>query len=152
MPVSWIIVADSSNARIFARPRQRGCLQEIADLVNPSGRLKQSDLDTGKPGRSFDEFGKGRHALEPRNGRRTKEAGRLARQISEYLFRHNRDFDGLILICAPRFLGQLRKQLDPSMQEKILGEIKKDVVHMDADTIRNMASGIKGSITGVIVR
>jgi protein required for attachment to host cells len=149
MPVSWVVVADSCNARFFTRKKQSEPLQEVADLVNPSARMKPSDLESDSPGRSYDSFGKGRHAMEPKTSQKTRNAELFAKQISDFLTLHHEKFDSLIIISAPGFLGKLRKQLDKTILTKLTGEIKKDIVHADIDSISRIAYGTKNEVRKV---
>jgi len=151
MPVSWIIVADNSCARIFARGKQQTRLLEIADLSHPAGRMTQvAQHDSDRPGRSYDSAGKGRHAMEPRTSRKQKESALFAKQIAEFTELHKAEFDDLIIVCAPGLLGLLRKQMDKSVTAKIAREIRKDIAHMDVDSIRDTVYGkkVKAGQTG----
>ena len=138
MTALWIVVADSGSARIFAADKTDAHWQEIADLTHAEGRMQGSDMDTERPGRSHDSHGPGRHAMEPHQTRKTKEAGVFARQISDYLKQNDSKYEKLILVCAPRFLGQLRKQLDKTTTKKVSKEVSIDVVHEKIDKIRTL--------------
>lgn len=134
----WIIAADSVNARIFSRSDENSPLQEIEDLTHPSGRMKAGELESDKPGRSFDSGGQGRHSMEPEHTRKDKESMVFVEQISDYLSEHQDDYDELIIICPPKFLGMLRKQIDKMVNRKIIREIDKDVVKLTKDHIQTL--------------
>ncbi len=140
MSVSWIVVADSANARIFMTDRHGAHWQEITDLIHAESRMSATELETDRPGRSYDSKGMGRHAMEPKQTRKMKESGIFATQISDYLKQHDKEFEELVLVCAPRFLGQLRKQLDKSASKKVSREISRDVVHAKQDKIQSLVS------------
>jgi protein required for attachment to host cells len=132
----WIIVADSVNARIFSRENKNSLLQEVEDLSHPSGRMKAGELESDKPGRSFDSGGQGRHSMEPEHTRKDKESMVFVEQISDYLSAHQNDYDNLIIISPPRFLGLLRKQLDKIVTKKVTQEIDKDLVKLAPEDIQ----------------
>ena len=138
MPVTWIVDADSAYARILSQRKPGAELEEIVDLTNPAARLKGEDLETDKPGRSYDSRGGGRHAMEPRHTRKEIESAHFAEQINDYLVRHDAKFDALVLVCPPRFLGTLRKRLDEVVSRKVAREIGKDEVRMDMKKIREL--------------
>ena len=135
MPTQWIIVTDSVKARIFSRENKNSVLREVEDLTHPSGRKKASELESDKPGRSFDSRGQGRHSMEPAHTRRDKELMVFVEQISDYLSTHQDDYDDLIIISPPRLLGLLRKQLDKTVSRKVTQEIDKDMVKFTPDDI-----------------
>lgn len=138
MPVTWIVDADSSYARIFAQRKAGAELDEIIDLTNPGARLKGEDLESDKPGRSYDSRGSGRHAMEPRHTHKETGARHFAERINDYLVAHDTEFDALVLVCPPKFLGELRKRLDDIAGRKVVREIGKDVVRLDMQKIREL--------------
>ena len=50
MLTKWIVVADSTRARIFANRHEDESIEEITDLANPSGRSNDSELASYTPG------------------------------------------------------------------------------------------------------
>ncbi|MEX2353272.1 MAG: host attachment protein [Gammaproteobacteria bacterium] len=133
---SWIIVADSTRARVFAHNKQHTQLEEITDLVHPAGRQREVDQQTDRPGRSFDSVGANRHAMEPHTEWKHKESEKFARQVSTYLTEHIRHFEDLTIICLPEFLGGLRSHLDEAVSNKVIREISKNMIHQDREAIR----------------
>lgn len=141
MQTTLILAADNTRARLFAAQGRQTQLTEIADLIHPEGRLSNSGQDSDKPGRSYDSRGGARHAMEPPTSRKQKESGMFAGRIAEMVKENSNRFDDLIIICAPRFLGELRKHLDPALQERIRKEIRKSIAHDEARHIREVAFG-----------
>lgn len=138
MAVTWIVDADSSYARILARRKAGSELEEVVDLNHPGARLKGKDLESDRPGRSYDSRGRGRHAMEPPHTRKDAGATRFAERINAYLVEHDSQFDALVLVCPPKFLGELRKRLDGTVGRKVVREIGKDVVRLDLQKIREL--------------
>ena len=62
----------------------------------------------------------------------------FAAQLAEYLQSEcgKNTFEDIIIIAAPEFLGQLRKQLDPGTRERVVREIDKNIVQQDESDIR----------------
>lgn len=152
MQLSWILVADNSNARIFSSQGRQPRLTEVADLIHPEGRISQLEQDSDKPGRSFNSRGGARHAMEPPTSRKLKESDLFARRIADLLNRRKKEFDDLVIICAPRFLGLLRKHLDNDVRNKITREIRKSIVQADTENIRREVYGENKSSSRLLQR
>ncbi|MES9844878.1 MAG: host attachment protein, partial [Candidatus Sedimenticola sp. 6PFRAG5] len=51
MSAAWIVVADTSRARIFSADKPASSLVEIQTLAHPESRLHEGDLVSDKAGR-----------------------------------------------------------------------------------------------------
>lgn len=136
---TWIVAAEAARARIFLQPRPGAKLEELTDLVNPAARTKQGKLVSDKPGRTFDSKGAGRHAKSPKESLKKQEEDKFARDICERInaARGALEFDKLVLVAAPQFLGLLRQHLEPEAVHQVSREIHKNLVREDAETIRS---------------
>ncbi len=134
----WVVVAESSRARIFSVVNRISPLNEIDDMVNPAARSHDRDLTSDLPGRSFDSTGHGRHSIEPSVDPKKNEVIVFARKVSERLgsARKAGQFDELILICSPEFLGLLRQNLDDVLKKHVTRTINKNLVQKDEAQIR----------------
>jgi hypothetical protein len=67
METTWIVVADSSRARILEIARRSREIREIEDLVNPAGRAHNRDLLVDAYGRVHAKGGAGQpgHVTPP---------------------------------------------------------------------------------------
>ena len=129
---SWIVVADGAKARIFenhgpgkglsARPKE-----EMHHALPPS-----RDIDADRPGRSYDRMGPGRHAMEPPTDAHREEKRRFADELAHHLnaAAQNGSFDRLILVAAPKTLGDLRQALGKDAAAKLDGELSKDLTQI----------------------
>jgi len=128
---SWLIVANSSLARLFRFVTLRE-LEEIKVFEHPESRLHNLDFTTDRPGRDFESMGTGRHALEPKVLPKQQEFEEFAKQLADYLeqARQHGDFDTLYIAASPMLLGMLRQALNPNTTKLIKGEIDKDITHM----------------------
>lgn len=143
MHSTWIVVAASARARIFSVSGIEGKLQEIADLTHPRARLHDRDLSSDRPGRSFDSHGQGRHGMEQATSPQEHESHVFAVEIADYIDRGLREqhFDSLILVAPPKFLGRLRPELSKSARELLVGELDKNLVEEDTETLaRHLSS------------
>lgn len=158
---TWIIVADSSRARILSPSKEERKeldeiihyvgragytgeektttpgFQEIADLVHPASQLKPQELETDRGGRV-----KGPGANEPYDSRHTdydhQRAEEFAREVVDYLKKaHQRkEFDELVLVAPPKFLGVLRKVLPPALQGLVTEEINREYTLLTAQKLQ----------------
>lgn len=133
---SWLIVANSSIARIY-KIEKRHDLKEIKILEHPESRLHNLDLVSDKPGRDFESAGIGKHALEPKTLPKKQEFAAFAKSLADYLenARHQGEFETLYVAASPALLGLLRQSLHPNTAKLIKGEIDKDITQMKPQEI-----------------
>ncbi|KAF0191146.1 MAG: host cell attachment-required protein [Gammaproteobacteria bacterium] len=139
MGTIWILVAESSRAKVYEMLSRKAPLLEIDEFSHPESRQHEHDLTTDLPGRSFDSMGLGgRHAMEARESAKEHEAKVFAKTLGVYLeaARIKKRFDDLIIIAAPAFLGLLRKNLSDGTNQCVTEEIGKNLVQHDVADIR----------------
>lgn len=134
----WLLVADAGRARLFRADRAAGDLSKIRDFAAPEARLRDQDLASDRPGRTFDRGGEGRHAMEPSTPPAETETLRFAKILGDMLDRGrvDGDFLHLALIAPPQFLGHLRKSISLETARRVVLEIDKDLTRDDAAAIR----------------
>ncbi len=130
----WVVVANQSGARIFSAAASGAGLIELEDAFNPRGRARDGDIDADRPGRSFDSAGDGRHALGREETPSEHAAADFARHVAARLAaaRSAAEFDSLVLVAEPRFLGRLRAALDDPTAATVSASLDKDLVRLDA--------------------
>ena len=134
----WVVVADSSRARIMMAEKPGMGLSEIDSLEHPEGRLHEQELTSDLPGRAFDSGGQGRHMMGTSVEPKKQEAIKFAKLVADHLEsgRTTGSFSKLYVIAAPAFLGQLRDHLSASLEKTVQGTIAKNLVAEDEKTIR----------------
>jgi len=143
MAKTWVVVADSSAARIFTAATPTGGLDERESLAHPEGRMRAQELTSDLPGRAFDSKGKGRHAMESEVGPREHEAIAFAREIAGRIAaaRSRGELDRVVLVAAPEFLGLLRDALDATTRRAVEAEFPLNLVKMTPAEIRSRLPG-----------
>jgi protein required for attachment to host cells len=138
MEKAWILVADSARARIFAAAKPMAPLEEVEDMAHPEARRHEQELTTDVPGRAFDSAGSGRHAMGGDEPAKRHEIETFARQVAERLSRaaSGNEFQHLLLVAPPAFLGVLRDAVDDGTRERVRFELDKNLVWHDAAQIR----------------
>lgn len=134
----WVIVAESSRAKIFAAERRKSALEELEDFSHPESRLHTTAITSDLPGRAFDRGGQGRHAMEEPSDPKAHEAASFASSLAERLEGARREgaFQELVLVAPPKFLGLLRERLGDPLRAVVTKEIGKNLVRADAQSIR----------------
>lgn len=138
MPKTWILVSDSSKARLFSTDTPTGALTERESFEHPAGHVHARDLTSDLPGRSFDSAGQGRHIMESEVGPKAHEARLFAKQLAERLEagRARGETNRLILVAPPDFLGLLRDALSAEARKMVELAIDKHLVKLTPAEIR----------------
>jgi len=138
MKTTWVLVMDSSKARILSGLHPKETLIELEVLDHPQGRQHAQTLTTDLPGRAMDSAGKGRHAMANSTEPKRHEAIVFAKQIADKLNRSgdNKDYDQLIIFAPPTFLGILREQLSNNTAKKIIHDDHKNLVQHTIEDIK----------------
>ena len=138
MPTTWIVVADSSAARVFDAPSPTGGLSEVAAYAHSESRLHERDLRSDQPGTTKDRAGYATHGIEPRTSPKEHEAIVFARMLAETIerARATSQIERLLLVAPPEFLGHLRAAMSASARKIVASEFTLNVVRMAPDEIR----------------
>lgn len=137
MKLTWILVADSTRARIFTADTPVSPLEEIEDFSHTEGRLHDREMTSDLPGR-IKSSGGGRHALEQPTDPKKHETDIFAHHVAQYLEdAHNANrFEQLLIVAGPSFLGLLRNQLSEQIKKLVRFELDKDITMLSAAEIR----------------
>ncbi|HSQ05295.1 MAG TPA: host attachment protein [Burkholderiales bacterium] len=146
MVKKWIVVADSSRARVFEMANKEKHLREVEDMVNPEGRANHRDLESDAAGHYY---GRADRMQGPSAGTTVNavehEVEWFAKSVSQYLDkgRTERRYDRLYLVAAPKFLGLLRENLTKETRNTVSEELSKEVSWLDE---RDVESYIRDKI------
>ncbi|MBY0475259.1 MAG: host attachment protein [Nitrosomonas sp.] len=134
----WILIANSGNATLFTADSPTASLTELMTFDNPDARAKQMELSSDRPGRSFDSYGEGRHAMATEVEPKEQEQIRFAKLIVDRLEqgRMENAFERLVVVAAPAFLGLLRTNFNAPLSSLLSLEINKDYTSLRADELR----------------
>jgi protein required for attachment to host cells len=133
-----IVVADQAEAIFYDAPSLEARPTEVGRISDPIAHQHDRELASDRPGRSYESVGGARHAIERENDPRWQEAVRFARRISCRLDDALRkgEFDELIVVAGPPFLGLIRSELSRPARERVVHEIRKDLVHGPVEALR----------------
>jgi protein required for attachment to host cells len=128
---TWILVANSSEARFFRREGGHR-LVEIATLVHPESRMHARDLTSDAPGRAFSSMDSTRHAVSTTVSVKRQESINFAHEVTAYIeaARTGEKIEALYIAASPAFLGILRQCLSPSASGLVKKELDKDITQL----------------------
>jgi len=135
MKTLWIVVANSSVAKIFTK--KGSSLEAIKLLNHPESRLHNRDLVSDKPGRDFESASDARHAFESKTSPHQVEVQSFAREVADFLnkAKAKNEFDDLYMAASPIMLGKLREEASKELIKSMAAEIDKDCTTMDIEQI-----------------
>lgn len=142
-----IVAADRTLAVFYDADSLRASPRESARLANPAGSKQERELVTDRPGRRGG-YGMGRHGVEEGAKARNEAAARFARRISRRLdvARRAGEFDDLIIVAGPAFLGMLREMLSWPTRTRVVHEVAKDLVHATVADLRRHIPARQGEL------
>ena len=142
MARTWILVAESSRAKLYAAQGRTNPLSELEDFVHPAGRMHEGDLVSDSAGSDGGSVGQGRHVMNEKTAAREQEHIDFAKELAQRLeaARVDGSFDQLVLIAPPAFLGLLRDNLSKGVMDRVSEQIDKNLVQQTADTVRGHLS------------
>lgn len=134
----WILAANGGNATLFSADSPVAPLAEVFSLDNPDARAKQMTLTSDRPGRSADSHGQGGHVMETEIGPKEQGQIRFAKQVADRLEqgRLENDFERLVVVATPSFLGHLRASFAAPLRSRVSLEIDKDYTGLNAQALR----------------
>ena len=125
---TWLIAADDSRA--FLYEAQEVGVSHVRSFDHPASRAKGQDIDTDAPGRrrprGKDLARRGSMELTPPP--EDKEADDFSREVCEFLrlAHHRGEFERLVVIAPPRFLGRLRRDMHHAVRHATHEVVSKD--------------------------
>jgi protein required for attachment to host cells len=138
MTRTWVVVADSAMARVFVVPGNGDPMRELEAFAHPEARLAERELTSDLPGRVSGGHGSAHHALQSRVGPKEQQTIDFARLLAERIEsgRTAHEFERLVLVASPAFLGRLRAALDDPTRRLVDGELDLDLTRLPPDEIR----------------
>ncbi len=141
MKKTWVVAAESSRARIFQAESRVKPMKELDGLAHPLSRAKVLDINADDAGKTYDRVGQGIHDMEKEVDPKKHEAEIFAKEVAERLHKARAlgQFEELVLVAAPEFLGLLRKHLDSNTLKAVVRAVSKNLVRESEESIRKAA-------------
>jgi len=147
MARTWILVGHEAGARVFENRGPGKGLDLVETIEHPEGRLRDRDIDSDRPGRSFrqDSGDPRRSAMSRGEGPHDRVIADFARALADKL-QHGRvenQYERLVLVAPPGFLGLLRASLDGPTAQLVVGSIDKDLAtRKESELIKHLGEVI----------
>ncbi|WP_193176830.1 host attachment protein [Oricola nitratireducens] len=140
----WLVIADGEKA-LFLRndgDEKFPNLTVFRELEHENPATRDQGAD--RPGR-LNDSGSHRSAVQETDWHRV-EKERFAKDIAERLYKtaHKNGFDELVLVAPPAVLGAMRKELHKEVQDKIVGELDKDLTKHPVHEIEKLVLASAG--------
>ncbi len=137
---TYVVAGDSAEARIFLTQSRFGDWNEVLTLTNPGADVPERERVTDKPGRAFDSFGKGRHSMGRKETKRQNELRRFAREVGHRIngAMIAGEFEHLVLIAEPTFLGYLRQELSTATTRSLCCEVQTNPAGSDLNRLKSL--------------
>jgi len=136
-----VVVADEASAILYTRDALYGPLKTWRTFTNEAARMKTGDLISDRGGRSFDSHGEGRHTMtREKAGPKQQIATVFAKTIAESVAEDMQSgrCHGFALVAAPRFLGELRREIQTLVNAEPYATVDKAVVGSDESVIEKL--------------
>ncbi|MCP5277222.1 MAG: host attachment protein [Thiobacillus sp.] len=129
MSVTWIMVANASQAKLFANHGPKKGLQLLKEFMHPESREKTSNLVSDRSGANS---GPGHGAFIQATDPKHHEAERFAQEVARELDdgRVKNAYDRLILVASAPFMGLVNNCLPGQVRSKVSESIDKDYTRL----------------------
>ncbi len=139
MDRTWILVADAGYARLFELDNKKGNWSLRREFEHVESREQGQDLMENRPNKiqhHEERTSKGANPVEFKQN----EAANFARQLSQHLEHAavGNEYERLVLVAAPKFLGLLREALPTTVRRLVSVEIDKDYSEMKPDKMAEL--------------
>ncbi len=136
---TWILIADSEKALFF---------ENAGDAEYPVFEVVRKEEQENPPAREQAANRRGRFNDGPSPQRSAVDdtdwhqlaKERFAHDLADILYRmaHRHDFDSIILVAAPGVLGELRKTLHKEVEQRVVGEVAKNLTNHPVHEIEKL--------------
>jgi protein required for attachment to host cells len=141
--MTWILVANSSRARLFERGARGGALKLLREFRHPESRERPEDLVSDQPGHVNIGFGRNPSVYEPPTSPKRNTQQRFALELARELERGAAQgrYEALIVSASSPFLGMLKKRLASQAKARLRRTLDKDYTTASA---RQLAGYLRG--------
>jgi protein required for attachment to host cells len=139
----WLLVADAGRAFILACGPKLDDPEVVREFENPKGRMRDVELSSDDTGRTRPRARNATagsamgHSTSPHEVAAEEFSSDLASVVRDA--RNGREFDELILVAPPAFLGLLRQALD----KNILGSVRDVAKDYTGDTPATVVARVR---------
>lgn len=136
---TWIVVVNRSEAKIFTYDNKPNhAVEFVKKLDNPKGRMKAQDINADRPGIFSNRVAHGPRLVKAETPTQ-HVAQEFAKRVTVFLedSLQSNQFDNVIIISEPNFLGRLRNLFSKELSATVSREISKDLSIVTRDELKN---------------
>lgn len=139
MSKTWVLVAESSRAKVYKVNGRLAPIKEIGAMVHPECRMHEGDLVSDSAGSDGGSVGQGRHVIDNKVSAKDHESLEFARELAGYLenARTSGNYEKLVLVAPPAFLGNLRHTLSKEVMALVCNQVDKNLVQKSPEVLRD---------------
>ena len=144
MDNTWVLVANASEAHLYATERVGEDMSVVKTFSHPESRAKGATLASDRPGSTQgrgSSMGSRGDSVDPKNFEAERFAGELADELNKG--RTSNAYRRLVVVAAPHFHGLLNSQLNEHTRALVENDINKDFT---AYNTRELPERLKGCI------
>lgn len=138
-PETWFVIADGQRARIVRRLRTpRPGVEDVFPYVWINSELISLEIDNEGLGRGSAPADSATfHTIQPGPDPRRQLKQEFAEELAEFLNLQakTRKFDRLVLVAAPKTLGDIRTKLNEQARAAIVAELDRDLTRFPDDEL-----------------
>ncbi len=129
---TWILIANGAKAHIVLNDGPGNGIKAVKGLGFKREHPPVREIMSDQQGRTFDSQGAGRHAMEPANSPERIEEQKFIESIAVLLDSKfgEEAYDRLVIIAAPKTLGDIRAVLSEKVRKIIYAEVPKDLTNL----------------------
>jgi len=131
MLITWVMVANASQAKLFSTTGPQRGLQLVKELTHPESREKTSNLISDRSGsRNGTGHGAFTQATDPKHHEAERFAQEITRELEHGLAK--KAYDRLILVASAPFVGLVNSRLPGQVRSRLSESIDKDYTRLPA--------------------
>ncbi len=137
--VTWVVITDTNDCRIYQYSNGNQSLLLIKEIKHPENKLRDIELTSDKPGH-YKSGMSGRGAFSQRTDPKEILIDDFAREIARELD-HGRTvnaYSGIVLFALPHMHGLIKQHMNPHVRTLITHAVEKDVMKISTKELLDL--------------
>jgi protein required for attachment to host cells len=140
MSVTWIMVANASQAKLYANNGPKKGLQLVKELLHPESREKAANLVSDRIG-NYAGSGSYAQPTDPKEHEAERFALELSRELEDG--RVKNAYEKLIVVASSHFMGLLNQRISGQVKNKVAEFIEKDYTRLP---VKELSGHLEGHV------
>jgi protein required for attachment to host cells len=141
---TWILLADGARARLLRNEGPNRGFDPVPGGEFEGERRPTREIVSDRQGNEATPGGPGRHTLAESSDAHDFAEERFVKRLAEVLNEslNRNEYDRLVIVAPPKALGVLRDNLSKTVEDRVAGEINKDLVAADDRELENQIGSV----------